>query len=103
MVSFLSPKELAEGISERARTRRLQFDVTQRELADRTGVSFGSVKRFEQTGEISLKHLLRIAVVLNATDDFESLFCTSRHQSVREVLESKKNKQKKRASGKNSS
>lgn len=102
MVTFLSPKELAEGVSKRARARRVQFNFTQQELAERAGVSFGSVKRFEQTGEISLKHLLRIAVVLNATDDFESLFRTSRYQSVREVIESKKNKQKKRASGNDS-
>lgn len=102
MITFFSPKELAEDLSERARTRRLQFNLTQRELADRAGVSFGSVKRFEQTGEISLKHLLRIAVVLNATDAFESLFDSSQYQSVREVVESNKKNQRKRASSSDS-
>lgn len=100
MIYFLSPQELADGISDRTRALRIQFNMTQKELADRAGVSFGSVKRFEQTGEISLKHLIRIAVVLNATDDFKSLFQTSSYKSVREVVESKKKIERKRASGK---
>lgn len=99
MQSFLSPHELAERIRDRARMRRLHINMTQRELAERAGVSYGSVKRFEQTGEISLKNLLRIAIVLDAADEFESLFHTASYQSVRELVESKKKKQKKRAGG----
>lgn len=97
MISFFSAKELAGRISERAKLRRVQMNITQSMLADRAGVSYGSVKRFEQSGEISLKHLLQIAIVLDAVDEFEALFRTTAYRSVREMVDQKKKKQKKRA------
>jgi transcriptional regulator with XRE-family HTH domain len=47
---------------------------TQHELAQRSGVSYASVKRFEQTGDISLVHLLKLANVLNRLTEFDVLF-----------------------------
>jgi transcriptional regulator with XRE-family HTH domain len=47
---------------------------TQHELAQRSGVSYASVKRFEQTGDISLVHLLKLANVLNRLLEFDTLF-----------------------------
>lgn len=47
---------------------------TQHELAQRSGVSYASVKRFEQTGDISLVHLLKLANVLNRLIEFDTLF-----------------------------
>jgi hypothetical protein len=37
-------------------------------------VSYGSLKRFEQTGKISLESLLKIAVVLGASEPISDLF-----------------------------
>lgn len=48
--------------------------ITQKDMAERTGVSLGSIKRFEQTGEISFHSLLKIAFVLDCLDDFDQLF-----------------------------
>lgn len=61
--------------------------MTQSELAKRSGVSLGSVRRFEQSGEISLTSLLKIASVLNALDDFEPLFSQKVYSSLEEMLE----------------
>lgn len=63
-----------EEIREKARTRRLELNLTQSGLAKRSGVSLGSVKRFESTGEISLSSLLDIALALGCLEDFEMLF-----------------------------
>lgn len=62
------------AISSRARARRLVRNLTQSGLARRSGVSLGSLKRFEKTGKISLESLLKIALVLEALDDFNGLF-----------------------------
>jgi len=43
-------------------------------LAKRSGVSLGSIKRFELTGQISLESLLKLAHVLNRLNDFELIF-----------------------------
>jgi transcriptional regulator with XRE-family HTH domain len=55
----------------RARVRRREGKISQAELAMRSGVSLGSIKRFEGSGEISLISLLRIAAVLGYETDFE--------------------------------
>lgn len=47
---------------------------TQKRLAERTGVSYGSIRRFEQTGKISLLALVKIANALDCLEDFNELF-----------------------------
>ncbi len=54
--------------------RRKERHISQKELAKLTGVSYGSIKRFEQTGEISLSALLNLADKLECLEDFKSLF-----------------------------
>ena len=63
--------------------------MSQQKLADRSGVSLGSVKRFEQTGEISLSSLLKIAMVLDCLKDFEKLFEKPEYKSIEEIINEK--------------
>lgn len=53
---------------------RKKSKISQLELAKRSGVSFGSVKRFETTGQISLESLLKLAYFFNRLDDFTGVF-----------------------------
>jgi len=55
-----------------------------------SGVSHGSLKRFEHSGQIALESLLKLAFVLECLEDFGSL-CEERSailKSLDEVLES---------------
>ena len=97
MFGLLTPSELAREISKKAKQKRLDLNITQQELAERSGVSYGSVKRFEQHGEISLKNLLKIAIVVRSAGDFESLFSKQRYQSIDDVIKEKSKKERKRA------
>lgn len=97
MLELLHPAELAREISKKAKQKRIDLNITQQELAERSGVSYGSVKRFEQRGEISLKNLLQIATVLRSAGDFESLFSKQRYQSIDDVIQEKSRKERKRA------
>ncbi len=54
--------------------RRKQLKLSRRELSNRSGVSYSSIRRFEETGEISLTSLLKISVVLEGLNDFDKLF-----------------------------
>jgi len=81
-----NPAAIAKGIRNRMRERRLELNLTQKGLADKAGVSLGSLKRFETSSEISLKHLLMIAVVLDATEEFGALFSKPQYQSIKEVI-----------------
>ena len=93
-----NPTALSKKISTRAKQLRLTMNLTQTMMAQQSGVSLGSVKRFEHTGEISLRSLLHIALVLNATDTFKELFAASNSfNTIDEVLKQNKNNTKKRA------
>ncbi len=51
-----------------------------------SGVSLGSVKRFERTGNISLLSLTKIANALGLTDEIKSLFTAVPYRSIEEVI-----------------
>ena len=86
MANILDTKK---GLAQRVRTRRREAKLSQFALAGRSGVSLGSIKRFEGSGEISLASLVRIAAVLGYTEDFERLFERRNYQSLDEVLNAK--------------
>ena len=90
MLSFLpkNKNEIKEDLKQRLIKRRKSLKITQKELSDRSDVSFGSIKRFESSGEISFSSLLKVALVLECLEDFEKV-CVSednRFESIEEVL-----------------
>lgn len=87
---------IAKGIAENVREKRLNKNYSQEKLARKSGVSLGSIKRFERSYEISLKHLLKIALVFDAQDDFSQLFKTDDYQSLDEIIQNQKKKERKR-------
>ena len=83
---FRSPKDISMELSGRVRSRRKEMKLSQAELARRSDVSLGSIKRFERTGEISLSSLIKIGFVLNHGSDFDSLFSKKGYRSIEEVI-----------------
>ena len=81
-----SPTGVAKQVAARVKTRRLELDLTQEGMAARAGLKFATYRRFEQTGEISLKGLLQIGFALNALSDFDALFVQKQYQSLDDVL-----------------
>lgn len=78
------------GIAKRVKARRKEKKITQRELSVLSDVSLGSIKRFEQTGEISLSSLIKLAFVLQCEDDFDVLFSKKAYRSIQEVIDEQK-------------
>ncbi len=62
------------------------MNLSQQGLAERAGVSLGSLKRFERTGEIAFVSLLRLADVLEATAEFQQLFPPKEVRSLDDLL-----------------
>lgn len=86
ILAFNSPNEVALQIASRVKTRRLELNLTQEGLATRAGVKFATYRRFEQTGEISLRGLLQIGLALNAMSDFDVLFAQKQYLTLDDVL-----------------
>jgi transcriptional regulator with XRE-family HTH domain len=74
VIELTTPSEMQKIIAQKARAVRLELNLSQLTLSKRSGVSYGSLKKFEQTGQISLESLLRIALVLESMDGFKELF-----------------------------
>lgn len=81
-----NPSEVALQIAARAKSRRLELNLTQEGMAARAGLKFATYRRFEQTGEISLRGLLQIGFALNALSEFDALFAQKQYQSLDDVL-----------------
>ncbi len=68
------PADYEQELAARHKSIRKKLKYSQSELASRSGVSLGSLKRFETTGKISLESLLKMADVLNRLADFDVIF-----------------------------
>ena len=92
ILSFISnsPNEVATQLAARVKARRLELNLTQEGLATRAGIKFATYRRFEQTGEISLRGLIQIAFALNTLSEFDNLFAQKQYQSLDDVLNEQK-------------
>ncbi|RUA25082.1 MAG: XRE family transcriptional regulator [Bacteroidetes bacterium] len=91
-----NPVSIAKKLAQRMRKRRLFLNMSQKLLSEKSGVSWGSIKRFESSGEISLKNLLKLALTLDALEEFHSLFPEKEYNSIDDILKSRKQKERKR-------
>lgn len=69
-----TPNQVQSELAERFRKLRKSKKISQSELANKSGVSLGSLKRFEQTGQISLESVLKLAHFFDRLDDFDTIF-----------------------------
>ena len=81
-----TPEEIDRALAGRLRNIRKRQGLTQQQLSDKSNVSFGSIKRFETSGQISLLSLTKLAVALNCEDELRSLFSSVPYGSIEEVL-----------------
>ena len=78
--------EINNDIAQMIVRLRKRKKITQKQLAARSGVSLGSLKRFEQSGEISLQSLTKIAIALDVENELEDLFNNVPFASIEEVI-----------------
>ena len=83
-------EELDKKIADRVRPIRKRRSISQQKLAEMSNVSYGSVKRFESTGQISLISLTKIATALGIADDLRNLFTEIPYRNIQEVINESK-------------
>lgn len=79
-------EELDMALAKRMRNIRKRRKISQEKLSKLSGVSFGSIKRFESTGQISLLSLTKLAMALGLADELRALFSQVPYMSIEEVL-----------------
>lgn len=85
-----TPQDILVSLVKKIKYRRKKLKITQSILSQKSDVSLASIKRFEQTGEISLKFLIKIAIVLNCEEDFNLLFNQKIYNSIEDVINEKR-------------
>lgn len=83
-VEIQSLQSVTEQLVEREKQRRKKMNLSQRDLANKSGVSYASIRRFENVGEISLNSLLKIANALDCLEDFNLIFKTPVVKSLKD-------------------
>ena len=81
-----TPNEIAKNLVEKIKEQRKKLKISQEVLAQKSGVSLGSVKRFETKYEISLQSFIKIAIALDLDNDLENLFMQKTYSSIDEVI-----------------
>jgi len=79
-------KELDLKLVQRVHNIRKRRSISQEKLASMSGVSYGSVKRFESTGQISLLSLTKIAMALDIADELRNIFSQVPYRDIKEVI-----------------
>ena len=81
----VTPLEINMGIAKRVRALIKRRKISQAKMSELSGVSLGSLKRFESTGEISLLSLTKIAIALGVQSELKGLFADVPFLTIEEV------------------
>lgn len=81
-----TPNDIAKELVEKIKQHRKKLKISQAQLATKSGVSLGSIKRFESKYEISLNSFIKILIALSLEQDLENLFTQKDYNSIDEVI-----------------
>lgn len=95
-INIKTPASMIETIKDNFKQKRLSLNLTQEGLSNKSGVSLGSIKRFERIGQISLESLLKLAFVLDCLDDFKNIANKNdeEYETMEDLLKSKSTKKR---------
>lgn len=83
------PSDILISIALNVATLRKEQGWTQQDLADKSDVSYGSIKRFERSGQISFESLLKIVESFGRLSEFENILLPPRDsQRIKELFKS---------------
>ena len=85
-----TPEEINLKIADRLKNIRKSRRISQKKLSEISGVSYGSIKRFETTGQISLLSLTRIATALDVVNELREIFSQVPYKNIQEVINENK-------------
>ena len=83
-------EEMNLELANRVRNIRKRRKISQEELSDKSGVSYGSIKRFETTGMISLLSLTKLAIALDCAGEISNMFTNIAYNNIQEVIDENK-------------
>jgi len=81
-----TPSAIMLSVAQRVKQRRLELNWTQKFLASKSGIPVATYRRFERTGEVSLRGLVLLSIALGCKGDFYALFADKKYQNIDDLL-----------------
>ena len=81
-----TPYEMALGVAERFRAVREAKKISLKEVTEKSGVPYSTIRRFESKGEISFLALVKITSAIGEDQEISGLFAGHVPESIEEVI-----------------
>ena len=97
MISLITVSQAQQFHAENTHERRVAVGLTQAGLATRAGVKLPTLRKFEQTGFISLESFLKISMVLGSLENIVAAtkVITTEFSTIDDVLNADKKPKRK--------
>ena len=86
MLSIKGSSEVAEELARSLKRKRKWLKHSRIKSAELSGVPASTIRRFENTGEISLRQLLMLCLVYDDLASFEGIFAIPEVKSINELI-----------------
>jgi len=96
----MTPAKAKRKLADNMRERRLAMNLTQAGLSKRSGVALATLRKFEQSGAVSVDNLFKLMLVVGGLDDLieASAPSPSNFSSIDDVLSGQGSPKRKRGS-----
>ena len=81
-----TPQEMAVDAATRFKEMRKVKKITIKELSERSGVPYSTIRRFESSGEISFLSLVKIVSTIGEDEEIANLFTRRIPASIEEII-----------------
>lgn len=85
MYSLNTPEEISHTLAQKLKALRLEKRWKRSTLARRSNVTEASLKRFEQTGKVSMDNFLKLIFALGRLDEMEGVLNPPSAGSIKEL------------------
>jgi len=98
MIAIITPTKAKKKLAENMRERRLAISLTQAGLSKRSGVALATLRKFEQSGAVSVDNLFKLMLVVGGLDEVikASALCQANFSSIDDVLSGRESPKRKR-------
>jgi transcriptional regulator with XRE-family HTH domain len=100
MIALMTPAKAKRTLADNVRARRLAMDLTQAGLSKRSGVALATLRKFEQSGAVSVDALFKLMFVVGGLDEVIQASAPSQtnFSSIDHVLSGNEGSKRKRGS-----
>ena len=100
MIALMTPAKAKSKLAQNMRERRLAMNLTQAGLSKRSGVALATLRKFEQSGAVSVDNLFKLMLVVGGLDGLikASAPDSSNFNSIDDVLSGTEAPKRKRGS-----